>query len=48
MAGNRRDDASASMIKVIYFDEETASDYLDISAGGKTASTSEQVQERSK
>jgi hypothetical protein len=36
------------MIKIVYFDEESASDYLDISAGGKTASTREQVQERSK
>lgn len=36
------------MIKVVYFDEESASDYLDMSAGGKTASTSENVQERAK
>lgn len=36
------------LIKIVYFDEESASDYLDISTGGKTASTSEQVQERSK
>lgn len=34
------------LIKVVYFDEETASDYLDISAGGKTASTSENVKDR--
>jgi hypothetical protein len=34
-----------SMIKVVYFDEESASDYLDISAGGKAMSTSEQVKE---
>lgn len=37
-----------SMIKIVYFDEESASDYLDISAGGKTASTSENVKERAK
>jgi hypothetical protein len=37
-----------SMIKVVYFDEESASDYLDISAGGKAASTSEDVKERTK
>ncbi|GLY19940.1 hypothetical protein Kisp01_69540 [Kineosporia sp. NBRC 101677] len=34
------------MIKIVYFDEESASDYLDITAGGKTASTSQQVKER--
>lgn len=36
------------MIKVVYFDEESASDYLDIAAGGKATSTSEQVKERTK
>lgn len=36
------------MIKVVYFDEESASDYLDISAGGKEVATSESVQERTK
>lgn len=36
------------MIKVVYFDEESASDYLDISVGGKVALTSEQVKERAK
>lgn len=34
------------IIKVVYFDEESASDYLDISAGGKAMSTSEQVKDR--
>lgn len=43
-----KEESQASLIKIVYFDEESASDYLDISAGGKTASTSEQVQERSK
>lgn len=37
-----------TMIKVVYFDEESASDYLDMAAGGKTASTSEDVKERTK
>jgi len=37
-----------SMIKIVYFDEESASDYLDMSAGGKAASTSEAIQERTK
>ncbi|MDR7381725.1 DUF6414 family protein [Promicromonospora iranensis] len=36
------------MIKIVYFDEESASDYLDISAGGKEESTSEKIRERSK
>lgn len=47
MAANR-DDARQSMIKIVYFDEESASDYLDIAAGGKVASSSEQVRERTK
>lgn len=37
-----------SMIKIVYFDEESVSDYLDIAAGGKAKSTSEQVRERTK
>jgi len=48
MAGAGEVDSSVTMIKVVYFDEESASDYLDISAGGKTASTSEDVKERTK
>lgn len=36
------------MIKIVYFDEESASDYLDIAAGGRAASTSEDVRERTK
>lgn len=39
--------SNKAMIKVVYFDEESASDYLDISAGGKALSTSEHVKERS-
>lgn len=34
------------MIKIVYFDEDSASDYLDISAGGKKAATAEDVTER--
>ena len=34
------------MIKVVYFDEDSASDYLDIASGGKAAATSEDVTER--
>jgi hypothetical protein len=44
----RREGARRPMIKIVYFDEESASDYLDIAAGGKVASTSEQVKERTK
>jgi len=36
------------MIKIVYFDEESASDYLDISVGGKAVSTTEEVKERSR
>jgi hypothetical protein len=35
-----------SFIKIVYFDEESASDLLDVSAGGRTALTTEQVKER--
>lgn len=34
------------MIKVVYFDEQSASDYLDITAGGKEVTTSEDVRKR--
>lgn len=37
-----------SMIKIVYFDEDSASDYLDVSAGGKEVSTSENIKERSR
>lgn len=36
----------ASFVKVVYFDEESVSDLLDISAGGKEAQTTERVKER--
>ncbi|MBS2937717.1 hypothetical protein KDN32_08175 [Nocardioides sp. J2M5] len=34
------------MVKVVYFDEQSASDYLDITAGGATSSTSQEIKER--
>lgn len=37
---------NASMIKIVYFDEQSASDYLDIGAGGKVVATSEDVRKR--
>ena len=36
-----------SLIKVVYFDEESASDFLYISAGGKEVLTYEKIRERS-
>lgn len=36
-----------SFIKIVYFDEESASDFLDISAGGKAIFTREKIRERS-
>lgn len=43
---NKANKAAAALIKIVYFDEQSASDYLDISAGGTTTSKSEQVQKR--
>ena len=48
MAASGKGQPQKTIIKVVYFDEESASDYLDISAGGKQASTSENVKERTK
>lgn len=42
----KKDGPPVPMVKVVYFDEESASDYLDISAGGKEISTSENVKDR--
>lgn len=39
-------DNKATLVKVVYFDEESVSDLLDISAGGKEAQTTERVKER--
>lgn len=46
MSMGRDNQLQVRLIKVVYFDEETASDYLDISAGGKATSTSENVKDR--
>lgn len=42
----RRDREPEKLIKVVYFDEQSASDYLDISAGGKATVTTEQIRDR--
>jgi Family of unknown function (DUF6414) len=36
-----------SLLKVVYFDEDSASDYLDIATGGREATSSEKVKTRS-
>lgn len=46
MANARDNDLKKSMIKIVYFDEQSASDYLDISAGGQAESTSKDIKER--
>lgn len=46
MNRNRGDEPEQSMVKIVYFDEQSASDYLDMSAGGKTLATSEDVEKR--
>jgi hypothetical protein len=38
----------ARLVKVVYFDEESASDLLDITAGGREVSSTAHIQERSK
>lgn len=38
--------SSKSMVKIVYFDEQSASDYLDISAGGSASSKSEHIKSR--
>jgi hypothetical protein len=35
-----------TFVKLVYFDEESASDFLDITAGGKVASSSEKIRDR--
>ncbi|MEV7648188.1 DUF6414 family protein [Arthrobacter sp. NPDC089319] len=42
----REQNSGSSFIKIVYFDEESVSDLLDVSAGGKEAATTEQVKER--
>ncbi|WP_175955253.1 DUF6414 family protein [Schaalia sp. Marseille-Q2122] len=46
MARAGKDDANATLIKIVYFDEESASDLLDIVAGGKETSSKESTKER--
>lgn len=48
MSGSDKDRTGKIMIKIVYFDEESASDYLDISAGGKEGFTTEAIKERLK
>lgn len=44
MAGKKRE--SQEIVKVVYFDQETASDYLDIVAGGNLSTTKEDIRNR--
>ncbi|MGO3359112.1 MAG: DUF6414 family protein [Bifidobacterium crudilactis] len=37
---------TASLIKIVYFDEQSASDYLDISAGGKLVTATEDQKDK--
>lgn len=46
MATKSTQETEKALIKVVYFDEESASDYLDICAGGKAETTSENVRDR--
>ncbi|MFK0071899.1 DUF6414 family protein [Arthrobacter woluwensis] len=45
MADGARDKAK-TLVKVVYFDEESASDLLDIAAGGKEKTSKDQTRER--
>lgn len=48
MAAAQQDQPKKRMTKVVYFDEESASDYLDITAGGRETATTENIKERAK
>ena len=48
MVNINKEDKKVPMIKIVYFDEDSASDYLDISAGGKMTAKSEDVKKRVK
>lgn len=48
MSATKKDETRPRLTKIVYFDEESASDFLDISAGGKEVATSEQVKERTR
>ena len=47
MSRKKQNDKLSTIVKVVYFDEETASDYLDIVSGGRSGATAEEVKERS-
>ena len=42
----KQNTTQVSLIKIVYFDEESASDFLDIVAGGKETSSKESTKER--
>lgn len=42
----KSDESNKTLVKVVYFDEESASDLLDIVAGGKLTSSKQQTKER--
>lgn len=46
MADRREDGTTATLIKVVYFDEESTSDLLDIVAGGKESTSKDLTKER--
>lgn len=46
MASVGKDTTNATLVKVVYFDDESASDLLDIAAGGKESSSKELTKER--
>ena len=46
MSGTGKNATNATLIKIVYFDEESASDLLDIVAGGKETSSKELTKER--
>lgn len=46
MTSRSEDRATASLVKIVYFDEESASDLLDIAAGGKETASKEVSKER--
>ena len=47
MSKKKQDNKVPAMLKIVYFDEETASDYLDITSGGKITATAEDIRSRS-
>jgi hypothetical protein len=47
LSKKKQDNKVSAMLKIVYFDEETASDYLDITSGGKITATAEDIRSRS-